>query len=86
MKDKDARQSIEDLRKWITERINQQNANFSFQVDGMRVKMATLENKQIAREAEEVEAAIPVCKTCGQKIQNGFKPGDISKIMAAAKK
>jgi len=76
MKDKEARQSIVDLEARCRDRINKTELELKAMISNLQNRVSQLE----VLSNKAIEARIPVCKTCGQKIQNGFKPGDIEQV------
>lgn len=51
-------------------------------VSALKIKLTALETKY----ADLEQKSLPVCPTCGQRVQNGFKFGDIEKVSAAVRK
>lgn len=92
MKDKEAREAI---KKGFQALGNVLDLNYLDQIHSFTVKqprtigfpthegrIATLE----AELAEKKEAQKPTCKTCGQKIQDGFRAGDVEAVAAGVRK
>jgi hypothetical protein len=95
MKDKVARHAVESLANRLGCGIDWDSSPHAYSIAGCRT-LSELQTK-IANLSDEVtvlhgrvnkmeENILPTCKSCGQKIQDGFKPGDIDKLASEAKK
>lgn len=101
MKDKVARHLIDQLADTVGCRVSQEHhvltaayqletvspggdavALIQAEIVALRRRIVVLEEESIAKK----ESLRPVCKTCGQKIQDGFLPGQIESISAAVRK
>ena len=91
MKDREARKAIKESFDALAEFLGLEyldnihkfiakQPRAGFQLHHARI--VALENKF----AKAEEAARPTCKTCGQKIQDGFRDGDIETLAAGVRK
>lgn len=98
MKDKVARDLLVELANAVGCEIGILNSGFvlsssrrsgftvrSWGVDSLYRTVNVLKNNMRALR-DEIEAARPTCKSCGQKIQDGFREGDVEAVAAAVRK
>lgn len=95
MKDRVAREAIDGIRqefrectdrsakmrediKFLREYLNAQSSD----ADKLYGRVGALETELAALK----ETLRPTCKSCGQKIQEGFQPGDVEKVAAEVRR
>lgn len=88
MKDRVAREAIDGIRQEFREctdrgaKLREKIENVDDKEIALRCRVSDLETELAALK----ETLRPTCKSCGQKIQEGFQPGDVEKVAAEVRR